>query len=168
MKKLQVITYPDERLKMPSLEVVNFDRWIEEFIQDLVYTMKTSPGCVGIASPQVGVHKRIIAVDTSISKHKENKLSHGLMVLVNPRIVQWDGELVCREGCLSIPDYTGNVKRHYWIKVEAFDVKGNFVEFETEGFEAVVIQHEIDHLEGKVFLERLISPKDLFRRKVYK
>lgn len=168
MKKLPIITYPDERLKMPSFEVVSFDKELDSFIQDLVYTMKTSPGCVGIASPQVGVQKRIIVVDTSGSKHKENKISHGLMVLINPEIVQSDGEFVVREGCLSVPDYTGNVKRHYWIKVRALDQGGNPIEFETEGFEAVVIQHEIDHLEGKVFLERLISPKDLFRRKVYK
>lgn len=168
MKKLQIITYPDERLKIPSLEVLEFGKELESFVEDLVYTMKTSPGCVGIASPQVGVHKRIIVIDTSNSKHKENKVSHGLTVLINPRILEAEGELIIREGCLSVPDYTGNVKRHYWIKVQAFDLKGNLLEFDTEGFEAVVIQHEIDHLDGKVFLERLVSPKDLFRRKVYK
>ncbi|MFN7065497.1 MAG: peptide deformylase [Aquificaceae bacterium] len=167
MRSLPIITYPDERLKIPSLEVVNFGRELEVFIQDLIYTMKTSPGCVGIASPQVGLHKRIIVVDTSISKHKENRLSHGLTVLINPQIMQVEGELVIREGCLSVPDYTGNVKRFYWIRVRAFNPKGNTVEFESEGFEAVVIQHEIDHLDGKIFLERLVSPKDLFRR-VYK
>ncbi len=168
MKKLEIITYPDERLKIPSLEVVEFGKSLEVFVEDLVYTMKTSPACVGIASPQVGVHKRIIVVDTSNSKHRENKKSHGLLVLINPRIVEFDGELIVREGCLSVPDYTGNVKRHYWIKVQALDLKGNLLEFDTEGFEAVVIQHEIDHLDGRVFLERLVSPKDLFRRKVYK
>ncbi|MFN3870568.1 MAG: peptide deformylase [Aquificaceae bacterium] len=168
MRRLPIITYPDERLKIPSLEVVDFGKELEAFLQDLIHTMKSSPGCVGIASPQVGVHKRIILVDTSNSKHKENKVSHGFMVLINPRIVQAEGELTIREGCLSVPDYTGNVKRHYWIKVQALDAKGNPIEFETEGFEAVVIQHEIDHLDGKVFLERLVSPKDLFRRKVYK
>lgn len=168
MRKLSVITYPDERLRIPSLEVVSFDKELEGFLQDLVYTMKASPGCVGIASPQVGVHRRIIVVDTSGSKHKENRVSHGLMVLINPEIVQHEGELVVREGCLSVPDYTGNVKRHYWIRVRALDQRGNPVEFETEGFEAVVIQHELDHLEGKVFLQRLVSPRDLFRRKVYK
>lgn len=168
MKRLSVLTYPDERLKIPSLEVVSFDRELEEFVQNLVYTMRTSPGCVGIASPQVGVHRRIIVVDTSFSKHRENRISHGLMVLINPVIVQKEGELIVREGCLSVPDYTGNVKRHYWIKVQAFNPKGERIEFETEGFEAVVIQHEIDHLDGKLFLERLASPSELFKRKVYK
>lgn len=168
MKKLQILVYPDERLKIPSLEVKEFGRELEHFLNDLTYTMKSSPGCVGIASPQVGVHKRIIVVDTSESKHRENKLSHGLMVLINPRIVQFEGEFVVREGCLSVPDFTGNVKRHYWIRVQALDPRGDLVEIETEGFEAVVIQHELDHLDGKVFLERLTSPRELFRRKNYR
>lgn len=168
MRKLEILKYPDERLKMPSREVNDFGRTFLEFLDDLVFTMRSSPACVGIAAPQVNVHKRIIVVDTSSSKHKENKFSHGLLFLVNPRIVQSDGQMVVREGCLSVPDYTGNVKRYYWIKVEAYDAKGNFLEFDTEGFEAVVIQHEIDHLDGKVFLERLVSPKELFRRKVHK
>lgn len=168
MRKLQVLTYPDQRLKLPSVEVVHFDRELEEFVQSLIFTMKSSPGCVGIASPQVGVHRRIVVIDTSGSKHRENKVSHGLTVLINPTIVSAEGEFTVREGCLSVPDYTGNVKRSYWIRVHAFDLKGNPVELETEGFEAVVIQHEIDHLEGKLFIERLLSPRDLFKRKVYK
>ncbi|GBC89224.1 Peptide deformylase 2 [bacterium HR13] len=168
MRRLEILKYPDERLKIPSKEVSDFGRIFSEFLESLIYTMKSSPGCVGIAAPQVNVHKRVIVIDTSSSKHKENKLSHGLLVLVNPIILQREGEIVIREGCLSVPDYTGNVKRHYWVKVEAFDAKGNFIEFDTEGFEAVVIQHEIDHLDGKVFLERLVSPKELFKRKVYR
>jgi peptide deformylase len=168
MRRLEILKYPDERLKIPSKEVSDFGRIFSEFLESLIFTMKSSPGCVGIAAPQVNVHRRVIVIDTSSSKHKENKLSHGLLVLVNPRITQRDGEIVIREGCLSVPDYTGNVKRQYWVKVEAFDAKGNFIEFDTEGFEAVVIQHEIDHLDGKVFLERLVSPKELFKRKVYR
>ncbi|WP_340690270.1 peptide deformylase [Hydrogenobacter thermophilus] len=168
MRRLEILKYPDERLKIPSKEVSDFGKFFSEFLESLIFTMRSSPGCVGIAAPQVNVHKRVIVVDTSISKHKENKLSHGLLVLVNPIILQREGEIVIREGCLSVPDYTGNVKRHYWIRVSALDVKGNPVEFETEGFEAVVIQHEIDHLDGKVFLERLVSPKELFKRRVYR
>ncbi len=168
MRRLEILKYPDERLKIPSKEVSDFGKFFSEFLESLIFTMRSSPGCVGIAAPQVNVHKRVIVVDTSISKHKENKLSHGLLVLVNPIILQREGEIVIREGCLSVPDYTGNVKRHYWIRVSALDAKGNPVEFETEGFEAVVIQHEIDHLDGKVFLERLVSPKELFKRKVYR
>ena len=168
MKRLEILTYPDERLKIPSSEVLDFGQELQEFIEGLRLVMANSPACVGIAAPQVNVHKRIILVDTSNSKHKENKLSHGFMVLINPTIKRLEGELIVREGCLSVPDYTGNVKRHYWIEVEAMDPKGNPFVFDTEGFEAVVIQHEIDHLEGKLFIERVLSPKDLFKRKVYK
>ncbi len=168
MRKLNILKYPDERLKKPSVEVHDFGKMFSLFLEDLIYTMKSSPNCVGIAAPQVNVHKRVVVVDVSQSNHREKKCSHGLLILVNPVIVQRDGELIVREGCLSVPDYTGNVERYYWIKVQAMDPKGRYVEFDTEGFEAVVIQHEIDHLDGKVFLERLVSPKELFKRKVYK
>ncbi|WP_333783936.1 peptide deformylase [Thermocrinis sp.] len=168
MKKLEILTYPDERLKIPSVEVVDFGSDLREFVEELRYVMTNSPACVGIAAPQVDVHKRIILVDTSQSKHRENKVSHGFMVLINPRIVKFEGEIIVREGCLSVPDFTGNVKRYYWIEVEAFDLRGNRFVFDTEGFEAVVIQHEIDHLDGKLFIERVASPKDISKRKVYR
>ncbi len=160
--------YPDERLKIPSLEVVEFDKSLSDLADRLILTMRNSPGCVGIASPQVNVHKRLIVVDTSSSKHKENRVSHGLLVLVNPKLLSYEGEMVIREGCLSVPDYTGNVRRHYRIRIQAQDVRGNTFELEAEGFEAVVIQHEMDHLDGRLFIERVVSPKDLFRRKVYR
>ena len=168
MKKLEILKYPDKRLKIVSKPVEKFDKEFKEFVDNLIYTMYNSPASVGIASPQVNKHIRTIIVDASNYKHKHNKQNHGLLVLVNPKIVAYDGEIVIREGCLSVPDYTGNVKRHYWIKVEAQDINGKTIEFDTEGFEAVVIQHELDHLDGKLFIDRVLSPKDIFRRKVYK
>ena len=168
MEKLEILRYPDERLKKPSVEVVDFGKEFKEFVDKLLYTMKNSPAGVGIAAPQVNKHIKTIIVDASEYKHKHNKLNHGLMILSNPRIIAHDGEIVIREGCLSVPDYTGNVKRHYWIKVEAEDINGNTITFDTEGFEAVVIQHEMDHLIGKLFIDRVASPKDIFKRKVYK
>lgn len=168
MEKFQILKYPDERLKKKSDLVVDFGREFKDFVEKLIYTMKNSPAGVGIAAPQVNKHIQTIVVDASEYKHKYNKTNHGLMVLSNPRIVAYDGEIIIREGCLSVPDFTGNVKRHYWIKVEAEDINGNTVSFDTEGFEAVVIQHEMDHLIGKLFIDRVASPKDLFRRKVYK
>ncbi|WP_029519966.1 MULTISPECIES: peptide deformylase [unclassified Persephonella] len=168
MEKLEILRYPDERLKKPSIEVVDFGKEFKEFVDKLLYTMKNSPAGVGIAAPQVNKHIKTIIVDASEYKHKHNKLNHGLMILSNPRIIAHDGEIVIREGCLSVPDYTGNVKRHYWIKVEAEDINGNTITFDTEGFEAVVIQHEMDHLIGKLFIDRVASPKDIFKRKVYK
>jgi peptide deformylase len=168
MKKLDILKYPDERLKLISKPVENFGKEFKEFIDNLIYTMYNSPAGVGIAAPQVNKHIRTIIVDCSNYKHKKNKKNHGLLILSNPKIVAYDGELIIREGCLSVPDYTGNVKRHFWIKIEAQDINGNTVEFDTEGFEAVVIQHELDHLDGKLFIDRVASPKDIFKRKVYK
>ena len=168
MKKLEILKYPDKRLKIISKPVEKFDKSFKEFVDNLIYTMYNSPAGVGIAAPQVNNHIRTIIVDASNYKHKYNKLNHGLMVLVNPKIIASDGKIIIREGCLSVPDYTGNVKRHYWIKVEAQDINGKTIEFDTEGFEAVVIQHELDHLEGKLFIDRVASPKDIFKRKVYK
>jgi len=168
MKKLEILTYPDSRLKQISKPVEDFGKDFKEFVDNLVYTMYNSPAGVGIAAPQVNNHIRTIIIDCSNYKHKKNKKNHGLLILSNPRIIAHDGEIIIREGCLSVPDYTGNVKRHYWIKVEAQDINGNTIEFDTEGFEAVVIQHELDHLNGKLFIDRVASPKDIFKRKVYK
>lgn len=168
MKKLEILTYPDSRLKQISKPVEDFGKNFKEFVDNLVYTMYNSPAGVGIAAPQVNKHIRTIIVDCSNYKHKKNKKNHGLLILSNPKIIAHDGEIIIREGCLSVPDYTGNVKRHYWIKVEAKDINGNTIEFDTEGFEAVVIQHELDHLNGKLFIDRVASPKDIFKRKVYK
>lgn len=168
MEKLEILRYPDERLKILSKEVWDFGREFRDFVDKLIYTMYNSPGGVGIAAPQVNRHIRTIVVDSSKSNHKTNVVSHGLMVLSNPKILHSEGEIIFREGCMSVPDYTGNVKRSYYIKVEAQDLEGNTVTFDTEGFEAVVIQHELDHLEGKVFIEKVVSPKDIFKRKVYK
>jgi len=168
MEKFEILTYPDKRLKQISEPVVDFGKEFKEFIDRLLYTMKNSPAAVGIAAPQVNKHIRTIIVDARGYKHKYNKTNHGLLILSNPRIIARDGEILVREGCLSVPDYTGNVKRSYWIKVEAEDLDGNTIEFDTEGFEAVVIQHEMDHLDGKLFIDRIASPKDLFKRKVYK
>ncbi|HIE59453.1 MAG TPA: peptide deformylase [Persephonella sp.] len=168
MKKLEILTYPDSRLKQISKPVEDFGKDFKEFVDNLVYTMYNSPAGVGIAAPQVNNHIRTIIIDCSNYKHKKNKKNHGLLILSNPRIIAHDGEIIIREGCLSVPDYTGNVKRRYWIKVEAQDINGNTIEFDTEGFEAVVIQHELDHLNGKLFIDRVASPKDIFKRKVYK
>ncbi|MEJ5172089.1 MAG: peptide deformylase [Hydrogenothermaceae bacterium] len=168
MEKLEILKYPDERLKIVSREVEDFGKDFKEFVDKLIYTMYNSPGGVGIAAPQVNKHIRIIVIDSSKSTHKTNVVSHGLMVLSNPKIIHGEGEIIFREGCMSVPDYTGNVKRFYYIKVEAQDINGNLITFDTEGFEAVVIQHEIDHLDGKVFIEKVVSPKDIFKRKVYK
>ncbi|RMD68572.1 MAG: peptide deformylase [Gammaproteobacteria bacterium] len=164
MAILPILTYPDPRLKQPSKPVEAFDEKLAAFIRDLEATMRAGPGGVGIAAPQVGCFKRIVIVDVS---GKPGIQHHGRLVLINPEITDWEGLAVGREGCLSVPDYTGNVVRAERIALEALDEQGHPLSLEAEGFEARALQHEIDHLNGLLFLDRLVSRRDLFRRKVY-
>ena len=130
--------------------------------RDLVDTMRAHPGCVGLAAPQIGAPVRIVAVD--VSEHPRAESSNGLLVLVNPRMTAASGSIVKREGCLSIPDLTANVRRAERITVEA----GGRV-FESDGFEARCLLHELDHLDGVLFLDRVDSlATDVFRRQVYR
>ncbi|MFL5841392.1 MAG: peptide deformylase [Thermoleophilaceae bacterium] len=152
--------YPDRRLK----EVCHpADREeAERVARDLIDTMRSFPGCVGIAAPQIGEPVRVAVVDCT--GHPRAEDPNGLLVLVNPRIVQADGAELGREGCLSIPDLTANVRRATAIAVEAGPVAAQSV-----GFEARCIQHELDHLDGVLFLDRVESlAHDLFVRKVYR
>jgi peptide deformylase len=164
---LEILKIPDERLKQLSTPVERFDDELRSFIADLEETRQAGPGAVGIAAPQVGRPQRIIIVD--VSKNRKPVPNHGHLVLVNPEITEWDGFEMGREGCLSVPDYTGNVIRATQIKLTAQDPHGNPLEYEMEGFEARALQHELDHLDGILFVDRVVSRRtDLFRRKVYK
>lgn len=166
MAVLEILRYPDERLKQIAEPLAIFDDELRKFIDDLEETLGTGAGAVGIAAPQVGRLQRIIIVDiTSKPKHKNN----GRMILVNPEITEWSGTVVGREGCLSVPDYTGNVIRASKLTLEAKDKYGSACSFHCEGFEARAVQHELDHLEGILFVDRVVSRRnDLFTRKVYK
>jgi len=142
---------------------------VSAFIDDLLETMRASPGCVGIAAPQVGMASRIIVVDVSTHRRGGQEENHGLLVLVNPEILAMGGKQLVREGCMSVPDYTANVQRAQWVLVDALDREGKQTILEAIGFEAVAIQHEVDHLDGYLFLDRVSSIKtDLFRRKRYR
>ena len=166
MAVLNIITYPDPRLKQVAEEVKVFDSTLHEFIRDLEQTMNAGPGGVGIAATQVGVMQRIVIVDVSTYPRLKNAKHHGKLVLINPEIVNWQGMKKGREGCMSVPDFTGNVIRAENIHLKALDVDGNEHEYEMEGFEARAVQHEIDHLDGLLFLDRLVSRRnDLFVRK---
>jgi peptide deformylase len=167
MAVLEILTYPDARLKQDSTPVERFDDELRAFVADLEETRLAGPGAVGIAAPQVGRFQRIVIVD--VSQMKRPVPNHGHLILVNPEITEWDGYAVGREGCLSVPDYTGNVIRAERIHLIAFDPYGERREFDMEGFEARAVQHEMDHLDGLLFLDRLVSKRnDLFRRKTYK
>ncbi len=165
MAALEILKYPSAGLKEIALDVNVFDAALQDFIADLEETMRAGPGGVGIAAPQVGCLQRIVIVDVS-SKPKIKQ--HGRLVLINPEILEWEGMAKGREGCMSVPDFTGTVIRAKNIKLQAQDEKGDVHEYDMEGFEARAVQHEIDHLDGLLFLDRLVSRRnDLFARKVY-
>ncbi|HEY5602487.1 MAG TPA: peptide deformylase [Gammaproteobacteria bacterium] len=165
MAILEVLTIPDPRLKRESPPVERFDASLRDFIHDLEETMCSSPGGVGIAAPQVARFERIVIVDVSCKPKIKN---HGRLVLINPEIIEWQGMEKGREGCMSVPDYTGNVIRAKTIKLKAFNESGELCSYDCEGYEARAIQHEVDHLDGVLFLDRLVSRRtDLFQRKVY-
>lgn len=166
MAILDILTLPDERLKVPSERVEVFDRGLVAFVADLEETRLAGPAAVGIAAPQVGRHQRIVIVDVS---GRPKSSSHGRLVLVNPEIVQWEGFEMGREGCLSVPDYTGNVIRATRLRLKAQNLTGATHEYDMEGFEARAVQHELDHLDGLLFVDRVVSRRtDLYRRKVYR
>jgi peptide deformylase len=163
MAVLPILTYPDDRLTTVSRPVEQFDSTLRDFLRDLEETMRLGPGAVGIAAPQVGMFQRVVIVDVTC---KKNVSHHGKLVLVNPEIVLRQGAVNGREGCLSVPDYTGNVLRAERIRLRARDPTGAVVDIECEGYEARAVQHEIDHLDGLLFLDRLASRRtDLFPRR---
>jgi peptide deformylase len=167
MAVLEILKLPDPRLKQVALEVEEFDRELHRFVDDLEETRLCGPAAVGIAATQVGRLQRIVIIDcTNTRKPIPN---HGRLVLINPEITDWDGFELGREGCLSLPDYTGNVIRAERIKLKAQDSSGKPIAFEMEGFEARAVQHEVDHLDGILFIDRLVSRRtDLFQRQVYR
>ncbi len=167
---LDILKYPDERLKQASQPVVRFDNALRAFVDELEETMRAGPGGVGIAAPQVGRFERIVIVDISaMRKLPAGSSSSGRMLLINPEITGWEGMVMGREGCMSVPDYTGSVIRAEKIRFTACDEFGQSHEYVCEGFEARAVQHEVDHLDGLLFLDRLVSRRtDLFRRKVYR
>lgn len=165
MAILPVLVYPDPELKKVS-EPVDFKEDLSSTIQDLLDTMYDAPGCVGLAAPQCGILKRILIIDVSRNKKVESK--YGLMVIINPVIEYSEGEILAREGCLSLPDLTANVKRAQKIRARFQNPQGEEQVIEVSDFEARVILHELDHLDGILFLDRVSSLKtDVFRRKRY-
>ncbi len=165
MAVLDILTVPDERLRRVSQPVATFDGELQDFIDDLEETRCAGPAAVGIAAPQVGRFQRIVILDVSGKKKVPN---HGHLCLVNPEIIHWDGFEIGREGCLSVPDYTGNLVRAIRLRLVAQDRTGAALALELEGFEARAAQHELDHLDGILFVDRLVSRRtDLFRRKLY-
>lgn len=168
MSVQKILLYPHPLLKKLCRPVDALDPEIASLVQDLLDTMRAGPGSVGVAAPQIGVTLRVCVVDVSASRQgREN--NHGLLVMINPEIVAREGAAIMREGCMSVPDYTGDVERATTITVRFTDRDGREREVAASGFEAVAIQHEMDHLDGVLFLDRIASLKTgLFRRKNYR
>jgi peptide deformylase len=162
-----ILRYPHPLLKQRCREVdpAGDAELLARAAADLVDTMRGQPRCVGLAAPQIGHALRLVAVDCT--GHPKADSCHGLLVLVNPAIVRSEGDELGREGCLSIPDLTANVRRAAVVWVEAVTPAGDRVAIESNAFEARVLQHELDHLDGILFLDRIASKQDLFQRKSY-
>ncbi len=161
----EILQYPDQLLKTVCAPIEKLDAETDAQLQDLIDTMVASGHSVGVAAPQIGVPRRAVVVDVSKSKLGRDN-NHGLLVMVNPEILEKEGEETMREGCMSVPDYTGNVTRAESILVQFLDRDGSDRVIRANGFEAVAIQHELDHLDGLLFLDRVSNLKtDVYRRK---
>ncbi len=151
MALLTILEYPDPRLRTKALPVESVDDEIRGLAADMLETMYAAPG-IGLAATQVNVHRRMLVCDVSEDKDQP-------LVLINPQIFERDGVVEMQEGCLSVPGEYENVKRAEHIRVRALDTEGNSFEMEATGLLAVCIQHEIDHLDGKLFVDYISSLK---------
>jgi peptide deformylase len=161
-----VIALPHAVLTTPAALVGEIDQSARDLAVDLIDTMRVSPGCVGLAAPQIGVGLRAFAVD--VTGHKKARSCHGTFVLFDPEIVSAEDPKTAREGCMSVPDLTGDVARATKVTVTGTDPDGQRVTLEVDAFEARAVLHEMDHLLGLVFLDRVEGPHGIFARKVYR
>lgn len=148
---LTILEFPDERLRKKAVDVKTVDRNIKKLVDDMLETMYSAKG-IGLAATQVNVHQRIVVIDISEDKNTP-------LCLINPEIIEKEGTEESEEGCLSVPGFFEKVKRAEKIKVKALDKEGNSFEFEADDLLAVCIQHELDHLEGKLFVDYISSLK---------
>jgi len=164
MAILKILTYPDPILKKKSTPVEKINKEIEKLLDDMAETMYDAPG-VGLAAPQVDINLRVIVID--ISARQED--SPGLIELINPVIISSEGVQIEEEGCLSIPGFSSEVKRKAKVKVQGVDRKGELVEYEGNGLLARAFQHEIDHIDGVLYIDRLSRLKrELLKKKIEK
>lgn len=166
MSILEIVTYPNQLLRKPTRPVKKFDAPLQHLIQDMIETMYQAPG-VGLAAIQVGVGKSVFVYDAAPQDSGERGAAQ---VVINPKIVSSEGEILSpEEGCLSVPDFRSDVKRAAFVVVEGLDRDGNPIRIQAEDFPAIVLQHEIDHLNGRLFIDH-ISPlkRELFKRRIKK
>lgn len=161
---MEILTYPEPFLKTTAKPVADIDGALQAMIEDMAQTMYAAPG-IGLAAVQVGIDKRIIVYD--VAPRDEGRR---LDVLINPKIIAAEGEVLSEnEGCLSVPDFRADVKRRARVQVEGVDRDGNPRRFETDGLLAIMLQHEIDHLNGTLFIDHISKLKrQLYTRRVNK
>ncbi len=163
---LTVVRTPDPVLGTPGERVDPAAPEVVQLAADLLTTQAVSPGCVGLAAQQVGVARLVFSVD--VSAHPKTRTSHGRFVLCNATVVAASRRERGREGCMSVPDFTGDVARPRRVTVRGqLPVTGEWVELETDAFEAVALQHEIDHTAGLIFLDRVAGPQAVHPRQTY-
>lgn len=162
--KLDILTYPDKTLSQVTTPLDNIDGKVQEMIDGMANTMYDAPG-IGLAAIQVGWDKSVLIYD--ISPRDESRELH---VLINPKIIDQEGEVISEnEGCLSVPDFRADVKRSEFVTVEGHDREGKPIRLDAEGLLAIVLQHEIDHLNGTLFIEHISSLKrQMYKRRVKK
>jgi len=164
MPILKILTYPDHTLRQPTNELDNIDGDVQKMIDQMASTMYDAPG-VGLAAIQVGWDKSVLIFDISSSDQDRS-----LQVLINPRIVDQEGEIISEnEGCLSVPEFKADVKRYASILVQGVDREGRPLELEAQGMLAIILQHETDHLKGKLFIDHVSALKrQLYTRRMKK
>jgi len=176
-ESMPIITYPNPVLSAKAAPVTGFDSQLEKLVQNMLFTMYHAPG-IGLAAPQVGLSQRVFVLDidydrevvTNSSGKEEVRMSHfSPMVLINPIITGTSGSMTYEEGCLSVPGVYEEVKRFKSIHVKYQNMKGEFLELEADDLLSICIQHENDHLDGIVFIERLSNlKKNFYKKKILK
>ena len=158
----KILKYPDPDLRKKAAPVEDFGEELEKLVKDMAETMYDAPGA-GLAATQIGVHQQVVVMDVGPKEDKE------LTVLINPQILEAEGEIVDEEGCLSVIEFSAKVKRARKIAVQAKDMQGNPLDFEAEEWFARVIQHEVDHLQGVLYIDRISALKrSLYKKKLKK
>mgnify|MGYP001614474977 CR=1 FL=1 len=163
---LDILKYPDPLLKTKAKPVTKVDDETKKLIGDMIETMYAARG-IGLAATQVGMNKRVAVLD--VPDCEDYQKGKNLLAIINPEIVSYEGEIKYEEGCLSIPGFTAEVKRFSSVVVTALDKDGNALEIDAEGLLAIALQHEIDHLNGMLFIDRLSKLKrEMIKRKIKK
>jgi peptide deformylase len=172
MALLKIITYPEKSLLQPSVKIELIDDKLIKLTKDMGETMFAAPG-VGLAAPQVGVNKRVIVYDINAGNEKDDNsqdIQQEFRALINPEILDASDSIVSKEeGCLSVLDYNADVKRYNKVSIRALNIDGKKLEFNMEGIPAIIMQHEIDHLDGILFIDRISALKRaMYKKKINK